>query len=397
MPKDPGKVRRVLHLMSGYGGGISSFIKNKAEEMPHYGIAFDVTTYDECPTDFCEAIEATGGKLYPLRNPKKEGFKAFEESLNQALDHNDYDAFYCHINGYRALPYYYLCRRHSQAPFYIHAHNSNDNQGASLMNRAQVLLSQRLNRYLSACPLGCGKRAIWAIFGSAIDLGEMMIIPNSIHTDLYLRPNAWIEDQKKQLRKAHAYGEDTLLIGHIGRLTAVKNHEQSLAIAQAIKDQGLDAKLLIIGAGERDQELKAAVRAQALEDVVDFTGRINPISAFYPLLDAVVLPSYSEGLPTVVVEAQALGIPVVMSNRVTDEVDLDLGLVEALSLEAGPAEWLHALCRLAAKDRPDLSQREQAIQAKAFSNEASAQLFVEFLEGERQHFNFEGGQSSGHL
>lgn len=397
MPKDSGKVHRVLHLMSGYGGGISSFIKNKAEEMPAYGIAFDVTTYDECPADFREAIEATGGKLYPLKNPKKEGFKAFEASLRQALDHHTYDAFYCHINGYRALPYYYLCRRQSQAPFYIHAHNSNDNQGSSLRTRAQVALSQRLNRRLSDCPLGCGKRAIWAIFGSNVALDEMMIIPNSIHTERYLRSNDWIEDQKKQLRQTYAYGEKTLLIGHIGRLTAVKNHEQSLAIAQVIKDQGLDAKLLIIGAGERDQELKEAVRAQGLEDVVDFTGRINPISAFYPLLDAVVLPSYSEGLPTVVVEAQALGIPVLMSDRVTDEVDLGLGLVEALSLQAGPEEWLQALCRLAAKDRPELGQREQAIHAKAFSNEASARLFVEFLEGDRQHFNFEGGQSHGHL
>ena len=397
MPKDSGKVRRVLHLMSGYGGGISSFIKNKAEEMPRYGIAFDVTTYDECPADFQAAIEATGGKLYPLRNPKKEGFKAFEESLNQALDHNDYDAFYCHINGYRALPYYYLCRRRSQAPFYIHAHNSLDNQVPSLKNRAQQSLSQGLNRRLSACPLGCGKRAIWGIFGPAIDLDEMMIIPNSIHTDRYLRSNAWIDQQKAQLRKEYAYPADTLLIGHIGRLTAVKNHEKSLAIAQAIKDQGCNAKLLIIGAGERDQELKEAVRKQGLEEVVDFTGRINPISEFYPLLDAVLLPSYSEGLPTVVVEAQALGIPVLMSDRVTDEVDLGLDLVSALPLSAGAEDWLGEICQLAAQDRPNLCEREQVVEAKAFSNEASAQLFVDFLAGRRQHFNFEGGQSSGHL
>ena len=86
--------------MSGFGGGISSFIRNKAEFMQGEDIIFDVATYDECADNFVKSIQNTGGKIHKLLNPKTNGWNSFKESYTRILDNNEYDIIYCHINGY---------------------------------------------------------------------------------------------------------------------------------------------------------------------------------------------------------------------------------------------------------------------------------------------------------
>ena len=93
------KKLRILHVMSGFGGGISSFVLNKAQQMPKYDVIFDVATYDECSDEFERAIQATGGRIYRLQNPKKEGYKVFKASFSKPFEDNEYDLVHCHIEG----------------------------------------------------------------------------------------------------------------------------------------------------------------------------------------------------------------------------------------------------------------------------------------------------------
>src|SRR5699024_7820579 len=118
------KTLKILHIMSGYGGGISSFIYNKAFEMQKYNIQFDVITYDECPENFKKVIHSTGGKIYKMVNPKKVGWKKFVDYFTDPLKTNEYDIVHCHLAGLKVLPYYLLVRRYTKARFLIHAHSS---------------------------------------------------------------------------------------------------------------------------------------------------------------------------------------------------------------------------------------------------------------------------------
>jgi len=151
-----------------------------------------------------------------------------------------------------------------------------------------------------------------------------------------------------------------------------------------MKENAKEGKILFVGEGEgeRELELKETIKNMALDDIISFTGRISPISEFYPALDMILLPSHFEGLPTVVVEAQATGVPVLMSDTVTREVDLDLGMVNYLNLDDDLEKWYAAITDLHQRTIPSADLRSARIIDKKFSNDASAELYAKFLFGD---------------
>lgn len=368
--------------MSGFGGGISSFIRNKAEYMVNENIQFDVVTYDECSNDFKEAIHQTGGKIYTMVNPKTEGWRAFRDTFTPVLKENTYDIIYCHLNGYRILPYYYYARKYSEAPFYVHSHNSHYPESMrSKKDQLNIQIDQFINRKVTDKIVGCGSLSIKHIFGAMVKEEDMVVIPNSVEVERFIKTPKQAAKLRKANRAKFKLADDDIIIGHIGRLETVKNHELTIALAEQIKKEQLRMKILIIGEGNREAELKANVENKGLTDFIHFTGRISPIEDFYPALDVMLLPSFSEGLPTVVVEAQASGVPVVMSDTITKEVDLGFDMLETVSLTSELSKWVTAIKKIQQVTVPEGFFREQAIKEKYFSNETSGDLYTEFLRG----------------
>lgn len=367
---------KVLHIMSSHGGGISAFIQNKAHEMPAHHVIFDVATYSECPQDFHQAIEGTGGQIHRLINPKKEGWSAFSRSFKQILSSRDYDIIHCHIAGYRSEIYKRIAGKHSQADFYIHSHTA-----VPKKNPLQNKVEQWFTRKNSTGVVGCGKKAIHVTYGDQVKDSRMMVIPNSIEVDQFIKTDDEYEQQRAAYRKKYGIADDEILIGHIGRLHPIKNHRFTLALGRSISDAEVKAKIIITGAGDLDQELKDQVQAMNLEETIQFSGRISPISDYYPALDALILPSFNEGLPTVVVEAQAAALPCLVSDTITREVDLGFGLVAYRSIEEDPKLWMETVAALQAAEVPDSLERKEKIIEKKFSNQASAQLYVDYFTG----------------
>lgn len=374
---------KILHIMSGFGGGISSFIRNKAEYMVNENIQFDVVTYDECSEDFKEAVHQTGGNIYTMINPKTDGWRAFRDSFTPVLKENTYDIIYCHLNGYRILPYYYYVRKYSETPFYVHSHSSHYPKSMqSKQKQLSIQMDQWINRKITDKIVGCGSLSIKHIFGETVKEEDMVVIPNSVEVERFIKKPEQAEKLRQANRANFHLADDELVIGHIGRLETIKNHELTVELAEQIKEQHLRMKILIIGEGNREVELKKLVEDKRLTDIITFTGRISPIEDFYPALDVMLLPSFAEGLPTVVVEAQASGTPVVMSATITEEVDLGFNMLETVALDAEPSKWVAAIEETQAVRIPEVAVREKAIKEKNFSNETSADLYREFLRGD---------------
>lgn len=380
---------RILHIMSGYGGGIASFIQNKALEMSQYNVTFDVVTYDECSPAFTAAIENTGGHIYQLQNPKVKGWRVFKESFETPLQDNNYDVIHCHIDGYRALPYKYIIKKQGINAFYIHAHLVKEIDNQTWKVKTQHHVDQLINNRLSSGTVGCGKLAIKSSYGENTDSNQMMVIPNSIDDNQFSQANQIHEQLKEKGRKQYQITDDTLLIGHIGRLKPVKNHQKTIEIGEYIQANNLDAKILIIGSGELEATLKQEVTDKKLEEVVIFTGRVSPISEFFPALDVLLLPSLTEGLPTTVVESQAAGVAVVMSDVITDEVDLGMGMVQTLPLSAVGSLWYEKLEEAAKNPIPQAAERMATINDKKFTNKASAELYYRYFSGEIKAYQIE--------
>lgn len=375
-----GKIK-VLHVMSGYGGGISSFIKNKAEALKDQPVLFDVATYDDCPEDFVQAIQATGGDVYTLVNPKRVGWRRFSESFQRALKANDHDVVYCHVDGYRSQAYHYLTKKHTKAKFYIHAHLAVPEELFTVKTRIDQAITSRN----SQANVGCGEEALKSIYGKQVLDEKRVVIPNSISVESFVKTPRQYKLLRQENRENLQIGPDELVIGQVARLRPVKNHQLTMDLAAYMLENNLPGRFLFIGTGDEEAEIKAQVAERGLTNI-HFTGRINPIADFLPALDVMILPSLYEGLPTTVVESQAAGVPALLSDTITKEVDLGLGMVDYLPLDAPMEEWYQGILSASQKTIPSALCREEVIQNKNFSNQGSAQLFEEFLRGRLTHY-----------
>lgn len=374
-----GPVMRVLHIMSGYGGGISTFIHNIASSIQAYGILFDVVTYDEVPESFRQVIQVTGGDVYQLNNPKKHGWRSFKASFTRVMDLYQYDLVHCHIAGYRAYIYKQLAQAKGIQRFVVHAHYSVDESQLHPFERLRHQIDQQVNRYVSDAYIGCSRMAIKSLYGYAIPNQQMMVIPNSIDPDEYLLDAATFQAKRDTFRQNHGLTDDDFVIGQIGRLAPGKNHRLTLEVASHARLQGLAGRFFIAGAGALEADLQQEIRSRSLEGRVVMLGRVSPIADFFPALDCLIFPSKSEGLGTVAIESQAAGIPVVMSNTIPREADLGLGLVKRTPLTADAETWYKALKEAKQRNIPSVDQRMEALEKHNYTNDEAARLYTLYL------------------
>lgn len=148
-------------------------------------------------------------------------------------------------------------------------------------------------------------------------VGKMRIIPENkcrvVELGLDLEKFLNSEKVRGVFRKEIGAGQDTLLIGIVGRLVPIKNHEMFLEVIKNIKERmpELKVKFIIIGDGELRPYIERLVLKSGLEDRVILTGWVKDLSAAYADLDIVALTSLNEGTPVSLIEAMASARPVI--------------------------------------------------------------------------------------
>ena len=137
------------------------------------------------------------------------------------------------------------------------------------------------------------------------------------------------------------------MIGHVGRFFSQKNHTFLIDIFKAVHDKDPDTVLLLVGGGEADDSLKNQIKAKVkelgLEDVVLFLGVREDVDRVVQAFDLFLLPSLFEGLPVTMVEAQAAGLPCVISDKVPIQCDIT-GNVQVMALDDAPEKWADKIC-----------------------------------------------------
>jgi glycosyltransferase involved in cell wall biosynthesis len=153
---------------------------------------------------------------------------------------------------------------------------------------------------------------------------------------------------------------DAFVLGHVGRFCKPKNHAFLVEIAAEVARREPRARLLLVGEGPSRGAVERQVEAKGLRQRVIFAGvRPDVPDLLRVAMDVFVMPSLFEGLPLVGMEAQAAGLPLVVSKNVTPEVEVLPDLVQALSLAQPPAAWADAV--LAFRDKPLAASRAEAL------------------------------------
>ena len=168
------------------------------------------------------------------------------------------------------------------------------------------------------------------------------VIPNGFHTELF----EFDEEERKRVKKELDI-EDKLVIGHIGRFNEQKNQEYLIKTFEQVAKVCGDAVLLLVGTGPNFNRVKGIIDNSLYKNQIILYGVTKETRAMYSAMDVFVLPSRYEGLPVVLLEAQMTGLPCIVSDKVTREVDF--GEIQWLSIEDAPTNWAKSILQTAVK------------------------------------------------
>lgn len=323
--------QRILHIVGKMDrAGAETMLMNLYRNIDREQIQFDFVVFTSEPADYDDEILALGGRVIPIiaDNP-------IERMLKLSIflkKHPEYKIVHAHMLLSNA--FHLLAAKKAGVKHRISHSHSTSNGKSSKVKLIYEKWALFTNRKLATYKIACGEQAANYLFGSTKDV---MILPNAVDIDKIVEVSY---NNKDYIRKS--FGDNKLKIIQVGRLNEVKNHQFSLKIAQELKVRQIDFALYIIGQGPLEQELKNEVKEKGLDDKVKFLGVRSDIAELMAAADVIIMPSLHEGFPVVLVESQAAGLSAIVSDQVSKEVDLDLGLVTFLPITS-PKDWVDSL------------------------------------------------------
>ena len=168
------------------------------------------------------------------------------------------------------------------------------------------------------------------MFGSA----PYQVLNNAIDTARY----SYNPQTRHQARTALGIPDNAFVVGHVGRFAPVKNHTFLIEVFSELHQKNPNSILLLVGGGELLEAVRTDVRRRGLTDSVLFTGMREDVPDLLQAMDVFLFPSRYEGLPLTLVEAQAAGLPCIISDKVPGECAVT-NLVEQVSLKESVAQW----------------------------------------------------------
>jgi len=294
-------------------------------------VQFDFLVHKREKGDFEDEITDLGGKIYRIPYVTEAGHFGYVKALNEFFKkYQEYKVVHAHMDCMSGLVL--RAAKKAGVPARIsHSHNtqSEGNFPARLYKSYAGRKILKNATYLAACSTAA---AAWLFGKHAINA---LIVKNGIESERFL----YNEVVRSKMRKSLKIGCRTLVIGHVGRFCTQKNHSFLIEVFARLKAMHKDAILLLIGDGPLKEEIQNKARQLNIADSVRFCGKRADVPELLQAVDVILFPSYHEGLPLALIEAQAAGIKCVVSDFVSKEVDLGAGLITFLGLDEDADKW----------------------------------------------------------
>lgn len=306
---------KVLHIVGGaVYGGISRVVLNYYKNIDRDKIHFDLAVTDKFIGHHANILEGMGCQIFPICL-KSENLKLYRAQIKKILCNGDYDAIHVHSNdtSWVALR---LAKQMDIKVRIAHAHTAGHLGNDTLKFRIRMTVCQLLNRHYATRLVSCGKKAGEFIYGKAgTKMKKHCVLPNAIDTSVF----SFNPEKRREVRESLGI-DNSFIVGMIGRLAPQKNTIRAISIFKEIKSKVPNAKLLMAGSGPDEEATKAEVHRLDLDQSVIFLGQRSDVYDLYQALDLYMLPSLYEGFPVAAVEAMATGLPCLLSDTITDEL-----------------------------------------------------------------------------
>lgn len=317
---------RVLQIVTYMGrGGLETMIMNYYRNIDRSTVQFDFLVHRQEEADYDKEILALGGNIYhmPVLNPFS---KAYFNALDSFFKEHKYDIVHCHLDCMSAYPLK-VAKKNGVKIRIAHSHNKSQDKNLKYPIK---LFSKRLIPKYATHLFSCGKEAgDWMFNGK-----PYIILNNAIDAQSYRFNPQVREEMRKEL---HLYDND-FVIGHVGRFNPQKNHNFIIDVFNCVHQKNPVSKLILVGTGDGQKAIKGKVNTLGLNDSVLFLGSRSDVNRVLQAMDVFLFPSLYEGLGIAAVEAQAAGLPCVISDNVPKEC-IVTDLVDSVSLKNSYDKW----------------------------------------------------------
>lgn len=333
--------KRVLHVTEMLqAAGIESFIMNTYRNIDRNKVQFDFFVTRDEKEFYDDEIKSLGGRKFVVDIDKNTNvfIRVIKESieLKRVLKREKYNIVHIHT-GTPLRIFYLIAAKMAKVKTRIYHSHSAEVLGPHEMIGYKKLIFKILKQFFKFVGtdfFACSNAAAeWIYTSRLISSNNVKIIYNGIDLNKF----KFNKDIRDNYRKKLGI-ENKFVIGHIGRFEEQKNHKFLIDIFNEVYQSDPSARLLLIGKGNLEQEIRNKVLKYGLNDSVIFLGVIDDVNKIMQAMDVFVLPSNYEGLPVVGVEAQASGLKMISSDNITEEVAITPN-IEFVSLDKSAKEW----------------------------------------------------------
>ncbi|MGN0370737.1 MAG: glycosyltransferase [Butyrivibrio sp.] len=306
-------------------GGTQSFVFDymKYMDLDKYKIDFLVSNDAYAATE-----EYQKGWFNLIIANAREGQEKYKNNIINILQ--NYDIFHLHTAYWQGLEMETWAQLAGIGRVIIHSHGAGiyGQNSETIQNKLNIHMNlrEKLNETMATDFWACSDAAGEWLFGDRISKNKIKIVHNAID----MREFQYNLNNRKIIREQLGIGKEYIL-GCCGRLSKIKNYEFAIELLKKINDID-NVKLLIVGSGEEEVHLKEMAAYYRLENKVIFVGWQQKINMYMHAMDILLVPSHYEGFGTVIVEAQAAGLPVIVNDKLTHESRL-CDLVNYVPLE----------------------------------------------------------------
>lgn len=349
-------MKKVLVINTiGFGyEGISSVILNYLSAMDIEDIDIDIVVYNNTPNSMVERISEF---VQPVKLPfRKDRLISYLKALKVRIKEKKYNVVHIHGNSGTMLLEVLLAKCMGVKKIIVHAHNTKSDYPVinGLLKYPMYLLATDH----VACSHAVGE---W-LFGKR----KYVVLNNAID----LKKFEFNKKQREQMRKKLDC-ENKYVIGHLGNFVEQKNHTFLIDIFKEYYASNKDALLLLGGTGTKIEEIKEKAKKLKLSDSVKFLGSVSKPEKIYQAMDLFLFPSLWEGLPVVMLEAQASGLPVIASDAITTEAKC-IDTTKYISLSSDVVNWIKAISDSSLNKRYDQNKIRENFRLHGFDIENEA-------------------------
>lgn len=327
----------ILHVVGRLDiGGAESRIMDLYRHIDREKVQFHFMQHTKDRCAFEEEVESLGGKVYHVPRFNVKNYVAYKKAWeNFFKEHPEMKAVHGHMTSTAAI-YLPIAKKAGVEITIAHARSAGVDAGL----KGYMTKFLRRNLY-QKCDyrFTCSELAGEAVFGDQkVRQRKAYFIPNAIDVDKF----RFDKEVRNQIRYESGL-EDKFVIGHVGRFSSMKNHKYMLQILEQCikieKEKKLpETVMMFLGDGELKEEIREQAIAQGISSRVLFMGNKRDVYRYYQAMDYFLLPSFYEGLPGTAIEAQASGLPGILSDSITKEAVVS-DLLQLRSIQEKPVLW----------------------------------------------------------